>query len=75
MKLRNKRGAQTVKQVFNNEETEVIGIVGNVGEILQLNILTSCDYSLRGYAFIYADGSKVYFGDTQEEALLNVRDY
>lgn len=64
----------TLRKVVNDEKTEVLGIVGTVGDMLKTGLLEWCDYDRGLWLFIPKTGSglKDHFGHTREEATAHI---
>lgn len=61
----------TLRKVWNNDKSELYGVVGKVGDMLKEGILERCDYSHETWCYlpckaIHTGGN---FGKTREEAL------
>lgn len=62
----------TIRKVANDEKTEVVGIVGTVGDLLKVGILEYCDYERTAWCYIPKHGNNARFGNTREEATKGV---
>lgn len=73
MKFAKKKGYEgTVRSVWNDEKTHRLGIVGTIKDLMEIKILSWCDYDKDLYCFISDSyGNDAFFGKTREEAINN----
>ena len=76
MKFLKRKGFEdtTVRKVVNDEKTEVFGVVGTVGDLLNVGILEYCDFDREAWCFISkgSNGLQDRFGHTREEATAHI---
>ena len=77
MKFMKRKGDEetTLRKVVNDEKTEVLGVVGTVGDMLKAGILEYCDFNRDAWCFLAKRGIglKDRFGHTREEATEHIR--
>ena len=64
----------TICKVWNDDKSKCYGVVGTVGDLLQADILSWCDYSPTPYAFIGVNGQTNRFGKDKEEACAEIKE-
>lgn len=64
----------TIRKVVNDEKTEVLGVVGTVGDMLKVGLLEYCDFDRDVWCFLSKKGSGMNdrFGHTREEATAHI---
>lgn len=74
MKLTKKVGStNTIRKVWNDGKTVVLGVVGTVGDLLTEKLLKYADYDRDAWCYLSMDG-KGYFEGTREDALSHVKE-
>lgn len=77
MKFLKRKGyeATTIRKVVNDEKTNVLGVVGTVGDMLKVGLLEWCDYDCDLWVFLSKPGSRLNdrFGNTREEVTAHIR--
>lgn len=62
----------TIRKVWNDDKSELLGVVGKVGDLLAEGILDECDTSNDKWMCIpRINWNNAGFGDTREEAIFN----
>lgn len=66
--------SRSVRKVWSDDKEVCFGVVGTVGDLLDLGILEYCDFNKDGYCFLPAPGimQKAWFGVTRDSALENL---
>ena len=69
MKLLKKKGYEgTLRKVVNDERTEVLGIVGTVGDLLKERVLSYCDAPWGTWGCVRPD-CEAFFAGNREDAI------
>lgn len=75
MKLTKKRGYEgSVRMVWNDDKTKRVGIIGQVGDLLDEGLFDKCDACRTDWAFITPEG-KAIFNISKPNVMIAARRY
>ena len=67
--------AGTIRKVWDDDKTRVLGLLGTVGDLLDEGVLAECDANRDWWAGIRNDDNlRAVFGRTREELIRNWND-
>lgn len=61
--LRRTNDSSTIRTIRNDDKTETYGIIGTVGDLLAINVMSYCDVPCDRWAFIDTTGKATFFKD------------
>lgn len=65
----------TIRKVWNDDKTKVLGLIGTVGDLLGEGVFESCDVDRDWWAGIHNDSDlRTVFGRTRDELISNWND-
>lgn len=65
----------TIRKVWNDDKSTCVGVIGTVGELIDIGVLEFADYDRNGWFFIPAPNTNqnFKFGKTREDILAKIK--